>query len=61
MNLIILCVGSDPQGKIVEIPGPNIKHISGFCVLDNHSINLISTILTGLLLPPIANSLWSLE
>ncbi|CAL8110544.1 unnamed protein product [Orchesella dallaii] len=50
--------GSDSQGKIHEIPGENIKHISGISFLDNHSVNLISTILTGLVLPKIALSLW---
>lgn len=51
--------GKDSKGKIQEIPGPNIKHISGFCILDNHSVNLISTILTGLILPKFAASVWN--
>jgi len=46
--------GLDSDGKVREIPGPKTKHISGFCLFDNHSINLLSTILTGLLLPEIA-------
>jgi uncharacterized protein (TIGR00297 family) len=45
--------GIDDEGKIHEAPGPDIKHISGSCLLDNHSVNLVSTILTGLLLPSI--------
>lgn len=48
-------IGVDPSGKIHEVPGGKIKPISGLCVLDNHSINLLSTIITGILLPSIAS------
>lgn len=50
--------GQDEKGKIVEKPGPNIKHISGYSILDNHSVNLISSILTGILMPFIALNCW---
>lgn len=50
--------GSDAQGKIHEVPGKDIKHISGISILDNHSVNLLSTIITGLLLPKIGLILW---
>ncbi|XP_033731677.1 transmembrane protein 19-like, partial [Pecten maximus] len=43
---------------IVEHPGPNIEFISGSEVLDNHSVNLLSALLTGLLTPKIAFHLW---
>lgn len=51
--------GLDANGRIVEYPGPNIKHISGNRVLDNHSVNLISSILTALIMPFIALNFWT--
>lgn len=51
--------GQDANGHIVEYPGPNIKHISGSRVFDNHSVNLISSILTALIMPFIALSFWT--
>lgn len=50
--------GQDASGRIVERPGPNVKHISGFRLLDNHSVNLISSILTGLVMPFVAFQCW---
>merc|ERR1711915_1153539 len=41
-------------GKITEVTGDDVVPISGKQVLDNHSVNLISSILTALLLPKIA-------
>ena len=41
-------------GKIVEIAREGVIPISGKMVLDNHSVNLISSILTALLLPKFA-------
>lgn len=62
-NFWILCVnetGLGPDGKIHEVPGPKVKPISGLCVFDNHSVNLLSTILTGILLPQLTCGLmWS--
>ncbi|OWF40476.1 Transmembrane protein 19 [Mizuhopecten yessoensis] len=43
---------------IVEHPGPDVEFISGSDVLDNHSVNLLSSLLTGLLTPKIAFYLW---
>lgn len=51
--------GLNPRGHVVERPGPNVKHISGNRLLDNHSVNLISSILTGLIMPFIALNFWS--
>lgn len=51
--------GLDSNGRIVEHSGPNIKHISGKKVLDNHSVNLISSILTALIMPFIALNFWT--
>ena len=39
---------------IVEVKGPNVKHISGWPILDNHSVNLLSSLLTALITPFIA-------
>merc|ERR1719517_313835 len=41
-------------GKIVEVDTDDVVPISGKQVLDNHSVNLISSILTALFLPKIA-------
>lgn len=50
--------GVDEKGRIVEYPGQNIRHISGFRLFDNHSVNLISSILTGVVMPCIALAFW---
>jgi len=41
-------------GKITEVASEDVVPISGKQVLDNHSVNLISSILTALFLPKIA-------
>ncbi|CAG7832486.1 unnamed protein product [Allacma fusca] len=51
--------GVDEKGVISEVPGQNIRHISGVPWLDNHSVNLLSTVFAGILLPPISANLWS--
>ncbi|XP_041367871.1 transmembrane protein 19-like [Gigantopelta aegis] len=43
---------------VVEYTGPDIEHISGVQLLDNHSVNLLSSLITGLLLPGIAYHVW---
>ncbi|XP_048245445.1 transmembrane protein 19-like [Haliotis rufescens] len=43
---------------IVEHPGPHVEHISGYAVLDNHGVNLLSSLLTGIISPYIAWQLW---
>ncbi|CAH0386823.1 unnamed protein product [Bemisia tabaci] len=43
---------------IVERPGKDVVHISGSRLLDNHSVNLLSSIIMGLLTPRIANLFW---
>jgi len=44
------------SGKIVEVASEDVVPISGKMVLDNHSVNLVSSILTALLLPKFALS-----
>ncbi|XP_045136021.1 transmembrane protein 19-like isoform X1 [Portunus trituberculatus] len=46
--------GITSEGKIVERPGENVKHISGAHILDNHAVNLISSLLTAIFLPRVA-------
>jgi len=41
-------------GKIVEVARDGVVPICGKMVLDNHSVNLVSSILTALILPKIA-------
>lgn len=43
---------------IVEQPGKDVEFISGSPVFDNHSVNLLSALFTGLLTPKIAFYLW---
>ncbi|KAG7207224.1 hypothetical protein KM043_008899 [Ampulex compressa] len=50
--------GMDEKGLIVERPGKGVRHISGKQILDNHSVNLLSSVTIALMLPRIANILW---
>lgn len=50
--------GQSEAGKIVEAPGKAVKHISGIRILDNHSVNLISSIATGIIMPVLAFHYW---
>lgn len=46
--------GMDSEGKIVERPKEGVIPISGSYILDNHAVNLISSLLTALFLPRVA-------
>ncbi|EZA58064.1 hypothetical protein DMN91_006310 [Ooceraea biroi] len=50
--------GVDEAGVIVEKPGKGVRHICGKQILDNHSVNLLSSIGIALILPRIANIFW---
>ncbi|XP_050666183.1 transmembrane protein 19 [Leptidea sinapis] len=52
--------GIDNEGKIVSHSSLAVKHISGRNILDNNSVNLMSTVLMGLLLPTISKYFWPL-
>jgi len=39
----------EKKKKVVSYPGPNVKHLCGFNILDNHLVNLLSAILTSIL------------
>ncbi|RUS77805.1 hypothetical protein EGW08_014422 [Elysia chlorotica] len=52
--------GMHPKlGYVVEHPGPGIEHISGIDFLDNHSVNLLASLFTGLTVPYIAAQTWN--
>lgn len=54
-----LCSGFNRKtGVIVEEPGVDIVHISGRRILDNHSVNLISSVIMGILTPKLAYLVW---
>lgn len=55
-----IVAGVDAEGKIVCHSNQVIVHVSGRSILDNHSVNLISTVIMGLLMPTISKSLWPL-
>lgn len=50
--------GVNEQGMVVEHPGKGVKHVCGRQVLDNHSVNLLSSVITALTLPGIAKLFW---
>ncbi|XP_022207567.1 transmembrane protein 19 [Nilaparvata lugens] len=43
---------------VVEHAGPGIKRISGRMLLDNHSVNLLSSVITALVVPKLAHWFW---
>ena len=44
--------GLDTQRNcVVNGPGPGVRHISGRDILDNHAVNLLSSLLTAMLIP----------
>ena len=40
--------------EIVEEPGAQVRRISGMPILDNHGVNLLSTVITAVLMPTVA-------
>lgn len=46
--------GLDSSGRIVERPGNGVIPISGSYILDNHGVNLISSLVTAIILPRVA-------
>lgn len=58
LGATIQFTGQSETGRIVSAPGEGVKHVSGIRVLDNHSVNLISSIVTGVLIPVAAFHFW---
>ena len=55
MGCVFQFSGWDEDKKcVVECKGPNVKHISGSTILDNHTVNLLSSLFTALATPIIA-------
>lgn len=50
--------GLGKDGKIVNHSNLSVKHISGRNILDNNSVNLITTVIMGILLPTMSKTLW---
>ncbi|XP_046390966.1 transmembrane protein 19 isoform X2 [Ischnura elegans] len=46
------------RGCIVERNRKGVKHISGIRLLDNHSVNLVTSVVLGLFTPKLAYALW---
>jgi uncharacterized protein (TIGR00297 family) len=46
-------------GIVVETPAPGVERISGFPLLDNHAVNLLSTFIVGIGTPMIASNYFS--
>lgn len=44
--------------KVTEVPGPNVKYISGRAILDNNLVNFFSSLTTAVLLPLLASHLF---
>ncbi len=44
----------ESTGAIVEEPGPGVKPISGYPMLDNHAVNLLSSLVTAFAAPLLA-------
>lgn len=42
---------SEKLDKVVNSPGEGVKHISGLNILDNHSVNFLSSLITALVVP----------
>ena len=44
---------SDKLGKVVSKLAPEVRHISGVDILDNHAVNFVSSLITALVVPAV--------
>lgn len=52
--------GQTPEGYIVEVYGDKVVKICGRKILNNHSVNFVSCLLTAVTVPFTAQLLWSI-
>lgn len=52
--------GLNKDGQIVSHSSLAVQHVSGINVLDNNSVNLITTVIMGLLMPTFCKNFWPL-
>lgn len=58
VTITVVCSGVDrSDGCIVESPGDDVTRISGLAILDNHAVNLISSLLTSIVMSRVVFSL----
>lgn len=50
--------GMDGKGRISDNPTYGYKRISGFRLVDNHTVNLLANIITAIVMPPLAVKYW---
>lgn len=46
------------RGFITEVPGPSVRHISGWNIVSNHTVNLIATSAMAIVIPAVGFSAW---
>ena len=42
---------SEKLGRVVNAPGPGVRHVSGLDVLGNHAVNFVSSLITAVVVP----------
>ena len=42
---------SEKLERIVHSPGPGVRHVSGWDLLDNHAVNFVSSLITAVIVP----------
>lgn len=51
---------SQQLGRVVNSPGPGVRHVAGRDILDNHTVNLLSSLITAFITPLLWTSAHSL-